>query len=104
LNNAYDAIERQDDPWVDIRVEELPSFVRIRVFDCGKGIPPEVVQRIFDPFFTTKDIGKGTGLGLSISKSLIERQGGRIYVDPQQPHTCFVLELEKAQNPGQKAA
>lgn len=104
LNNAYDAIEHKDDPWVEIRVEELASCARIRIFDCGTGIPAAALQRIFDPFFTTKEIGKGTGLCLSISKSLIERQGGRIYMDQNQPHTCFVIELCKDQQSGERAA
>ncbi|HET9239629.1 MAG TPA: ATP-binding protein [Oligoflexus sp.] len=104
LNNAYDAIEHEDEPWVEIRVEDRADCVRIRIFDCGTGIPPTILQRIFDPFYTTKEIGKGTGLGLSISKSLIERQGGRIYVDQNQPHTCFVIELGQGQNPAQRAA
>jgi signal transduction histidine kinase len=104
LNNAYDAIEHRDDAWVEIRVDDQGELARIRVFDCGKGVPRDVVQRIFDPFFTTKEIGKGTGLGLSISKSLIERQGGRIYVDLDQPYTCFVLELRKNQDRRQTAA
>jgi signal transduction histidine kinase len=104
LNNAYDAIEHQDDAWVEIRVEDHQNHASIRLYDCGRGIPADVAQRMFDPFFTTKEIGKGTGLGLSISKSLIERQGGRIYIDQNQPHTCFVLELRKDQDLRQHAA
>jgi C4-dicarboxylate-specific signal transduction histidine kinase len=61
LNNAYDAIEHKDEPWVEIRVEDLADCARIRIFDCGTGIPPAALQRIFDPFFTTKDVGKGKG-------------------------------------------
>jgi signal transduction histidine kinase len=104
LNNAFDAIESMDGAWVEIRGEDLGSGVAIRVSDCGTGIPPEVVHRIFDPFFTTKEIGKGTGLGLSISKNLVERQGGRIFVDQNSPHTCFVLELRKHPGLEEKAA
>lgn len=104
LNNAYDATETMNKAWVEIHAEDQGDLIRIRIMDCGPGIPPAVAERIFDPFFTTKEIGKGTGLGLSISKSLMERHGGHIYVDQSLPHTCFVLELRKDQAPHQTAA
>ena len=57
-------------------------FVRIKVQDTGKGIPPDTLGRIFDPFFTTRS--KGTGLGLSVSQSIIQEHGGWISVQSVQ--------------------
>ncbi|MCD6302229.1 MAG: HAMP domain-containing histidine kinase, partial [Anaerolineae bacterium] len=53
--------------------------------DTGIGIHPEELEHIFEEFFRT-DAAKamaryGTGLGLSIVKSVVERYGGKIWVE-----------------------
>ncbi|MBI4199492.1 MAG: GAF domain-containing protein [Chloroflexi bacterium] len=60
--------------------------------DDGPGILPRELKLIFEPFFTTKE--KGTGLGLSICKSLVQQQGGRIWVESQEGKgATFYVEL-----------
>ncbi len=53
--------------------------------DNGIGIKPEYQQRIFEPFHRlhTKAEISGTGLGLSISKKIIERLGGKIWMESE---------------------
>ena len=55
--------------------------------DTGVGLTQEELSRLFQPFMqadssTTRRFG-GTGLGLVISQQLVERMGGRIWVDSQ---------------------
>ncbi|MDK3156519.1 PAS domain S-box protein [Kamptonema cortianum] len=104
LSNSIDALEetlelhpeKLPSPKIGIATEAIDSsWVRIKIFDNGPGIPPEIVTRLFDPFFTTKPIGKGTGLGLSISYQIIvEKHGGRLNC-VSEPHqgAMFVIEI-----------
>ena len=59
----------------------------IRVADTGIGIAPDDQVRLFEKFYRIKrrdtmDI-RGTGLGLAIVKSIVERHGGKVWVDSE---------------------
>jgi len=58
----------------------------VSIKDTGKGIPGEDIPKVFDRFHQLDTIDhhiNGTGLGMSISKSIIERQGGRIWIESE---------------------
>lgn len=63
---------------------EGPAWV-LEVWDTGRGIAPEQLERIFKPFQQSEagDAEKGWGLGLSICKTLVEGHGGRLEVESQ---------------------
>jgi signal transduction histidine kinase len=68
------------------------SFAQVTISDNGPGIRAEHSHKLFEPFFTTK--AKGIGMGLAISRSLIEENGGQLWVDPQEgPGATFHLTL-----------
>lgn len=67
--------------------DEMGHFLKVAVMDTGRGIAREDIDRIFEKFEQAggkeaTDI-KGSGLGLSIVKSLVEMQGGKIWVESQ---------------------
>ncbi|MBI4720747.1 MAG: two-component sensor histidine kinase [Chitinivibrionia bacterium] len=81
LNNAFAAVPDGGDIGIAIYPNgELYEAVDIK--DNGSGISEENLKHIFEPFFTTKK-GGGTGLGLSITYGIVEKLGGRIYVESE---------------------
>ncbi len=63
------------------------QMVQISVTDTGIGIAKENIRRVFAQFEqvdnTTARGAEGTGLGMPIAKSLIEMQGGRIWLESE---------------------
>ena len=57
--------------------------VRIAIANAGPSIPGDVAPRIFEPFFTAKETG--TGLGLSIARTIVEKHGGELVLEHNEP-------------------
>lgn len=76
---------------VEAKLTELESreYAQVRVVDHGMGIPDDMKSKVFSREFRklvktdrpSSPRGKGAGMGLSIVKSLVDRYGGRIWVE-----------------------
>ena len=58
--------------------------VEVTVSDTGPGIPREQVPRVFERFWQSSRSRGGVGLGLTIARGIVERHGGRIWVEPDR--------------------
>ncbi len=68
---------------VSIRLEE-DDGVKIIVADNGENIDDEMKETIFNPFICkdeSRNSKEGNGLGLAITKKIVEKHGGKIFID-----------------------
>jgi PAS domain S-box-containing protein len=74
----------QKPPRIHISFEEADGHLRFAVADNGIGIAPEYHHKIFGAFkrLHGKNI-PGTGIGLAICKRIVERYGGRVWVQSE---------------------
>ncbi|MDD5136510.1 MAG: ATP-binding protein, partial [Candidatus Omnitrophica bacterium] len=82
IENAINFTERG---YVEISVKELANTVECGVADTGVGIPAEDLPKVFDRLRSTGRVqelgGKGLGLELFIVKGILEKHGGKIWVE-----------------------
>jgi PAS domain S-box-containing protein len=106
---------------IDVKLERLPSVVRLTVSDTGRGMSAQFLTQIFDRFRQLDTAGTrshgGLGLGLAIVRHLVELHGGRVsafsageglgstftvdlpHATPQEPRSVASGDAEPAREP-----
>ncbi|MCC9077472.1 HAMP domain-containing protein [Litorilinea aerophila] len=89
---------------IRLRAWTRGAYCRIEVQDTGPGIDRENLPHIFDRFYRVDKArsrrdgywgaGSGAGLGLSIVKTLVTRNGGKVWAESQPgAGTTFIVEF-----------
>ncbi|HYO58779.1 ATP-binding protein [Archangium sp.] len=75
---------------IRVSVERDEAQVIVSVSDAGIGIPPDQKSLLFERFFRARNAPisgfGGLGLGLYICRDIVERHGGRIWVESEVGH------------------
>ncbi|UFS93327.1 sensor histidine kinase [Nocardia huaxiensis] len=76
IDNALDAVGRDEDAWVEVAVTADESELFVRVADSGPGMSEEVFTRATERGYSTKTDHQG--LGLALVRRLVARHGGTL--------------------------
>ncbi len=75
---------------VRVSLRQRGGLALLSVSDEGIGIPPDQQKLLFDRYFRARNVSArsfgGLGLGLYISRDIVERHGGRIWVESEPGH------------------
>ncbi|MHA6721333.1 PAS domain-containing sensor histidine kinase [Sphingomonas sp. RS6] len=102
MRNAIEAMAESDERLLTVSsTPDAAGFVRVTVADTGPGVAPAVADDLFRAFNSTKP--DGMGLGLSICRTIVEANGGRIWLEPRAGGgTCFhftLVQVEEGSEP-----
>ncbi|MEI8243865.1 MAG: HAMP domain-containing sensor histidine kinase [bacterium] len=72
---------------VDVSTAASGDGICFSVHDCGPGLSRHAQERVFERFYRGSDTiterTRGSGLGLAIARSIVEKHGGRIWVESE---------------------
>ncbi|MFH0724907.1 MAG: HAMP domain-containing sensor histidine kinase [Pseudomonadota bacterium] len=92
LGNAFKFTSSEDSIIISAAVQkESGRYVVVSVFDSGRGLAKENLDKIFDKFHRIEDgreTVRGTGLGLPIAKHIVAAHGGKIWAESEVGQWC----------------
>jgi len=93
IGNALKFRRQGVTPEVTVTAARAGAEWTIAVRDNGIGIPPDQAARVFQMFqrLHTREEYEGTGIGLALCQKIVERHGGRIWVESTPGEGATVL-------------
>ena len=98
-NAIKNADEIEKEKYIEIKIEEKESTVRISVFNTGKNISEENLNKIWKRFYKedssrNREAG-GSGIGLSLVKAIMDNYKNEYGVINKYNGVEFYFELNK---------
>jgi PAS domain S-box-containing protein len=84
FNLLHNAMKMDSNDFVKVEVQANPAddnkYLQIQVMDQGPGVPNSEKKRIFTRYQENSKEKRGSGVGLTLVQRIIQRYGGRIWV------------------------
>lgn len=84
ITNAIKYAKPGQPPEVKIQAQPLEAAWQLSVEDNGVGMDPDRVDELFQMFQQGPKAESGEGVGLAVCKKIVERHGGRIWIQTEQ--------------------
>ena len=96
IGNAIKYSSENDE--VKIKVEKGTENIKISIYDNGIGISDTEKRKVFERFYRGDNVEsngiKGHGLGLNLVKIVVNKMGGKISINNNEPKgTIFIVEI-----------
>ncbi|MBF0267401.1 MAG: CBS domain-containing protein [Alphaproteobacteria bacterium] len=82
VNNALRFRSPERAPLIQIMAERQSNRWIVSIVDKGRGLDPSQAERLFR-LFQAEGEGAGAGVGLALARRIVERHGGRIWLESQ---------------------
>ena len=98
ISNAIKNIETvNEEKYIKVSVKMLENKIRVSVFNTGKNISEESIQKIWSRFYKedtsrNREMG-GTGIGLSLVKAIMNNYNNKYGVDNKENGVEFYFDL-----------
>ncbi|HYG52368.1 MAG TPA: ATP-binding protein [Flavobacteriales bacterium] len=92
IKNAVEVLQETTDARIQLAAYTSKNRVELSIYDNGKKIPHDMLDKIFMPFFSTKE--KGSGIGLTLTRQLVINNNGSIMLNQQtEVGKTFILKF-----------
>ncbi len=103
VSNAVKFLGSVREPRIEVGYAQGVGEHQFLVRDNGIGIEPDYHDRIFGVFYRLKEVEdpQGTGVGLAIVQRIVDRHGGRIWIESRHGHGSTFRFTLPADEPGE---